>query len=315
MSTAEQYCPESRVGSGELQRLLAAIQNDAIGDHEVCPSPEDAEIILFVDSARPDMRDIRGSSVFRRFRDKSFVLHCGDRVMPFVPGLFTSAERATHSPRRSRTGGYLRMAFSHHFHHTPVNGAHRFLFSFVGRSETAPVRRALVQLQHRRGLVLDTSAPGTSLAIDAYARVIQESAFVLCPRGFGSSSFRLFEAMKTGRAPVILADDWIPPVGPEWDRFAIIVPESDVTSLPQLLEAREAESVNMGELARDAWETWFGKSVVFQSTVDWILDLQRDRLLPESVDGVLFQVGRLTPASLYRHWTQRDWRRKFGAMP
>ncbi|SDW04535.1 Exostosin family protein [Thiocapsa roseopersicina] len=138
---------------------------------------------------------------------------------------------------------------------------------------------------------------------------------MLCPRGFGSSSFRLFEAMKTGRAPVILADDWIPPVGPEWDRFAIIVPESDVTSLPQLLEAREAESVNMGELARDAWETWFGKSVVFQSTVDWILDLQRDRLLPESVDGVLFQVGRLTPASLYRHWTQRDWRRKFGAMP
>ncbi len=36
------------------------------------------------------------------------------------------------------------------------------------------------------------------------------------PRGIGASSVRIFEAMRAGRAPVIISDDWIvPPVG-DW---------------------------------------------------------------------------------------------------
>ena len=45
-----------------------------------------------------------------------------------------------------------------------------------------------------------------------YFRIMHNSMFVLCPRGVAPSSYRIFEAMKAGRVPVIIAMSGFPPV-------------------------------------------------------------------------------------------------------
>ena len=79
-------------------------------------------------------------------------------------------------------------------------------------------------------------SPGESRA--RYVGSIKDSAFVLCPRGGGTSTFRLFETMMLGRVPVILSDQWVPRVGPDWESFSLRVMERDVSKVPRLLESR-----------------------------------------------------------------------------
>ncbi|HSH95300.1 MAG TPA: exostosin family protein, partial [Roseimicrobium sp.] len=83
------------------------------------------------------------------------------------------------------------------------------------------------------------------------------SAFVLCPRGVGSGSVRLFEVMQMARAPVIVSDLWVPPTGPKWDSFSIRVAEKDVGKIPSILRSRCHEAESMGRAARAAYDEWF----------------------------------------------------------
>ena len=116
-----------------------------------------------------------------------------------------------------------------------------------------------------------------------YAELCKASKFVLCPRGLSVSSIRLFETMRMGRVPVILADGWVAPEGPRWEKFSIRIPESEFAQIPRLLECRESEAIAMGELARREWEEWFSDDVLFHRLVELCLDIKRKRTIPESL--------------------------------
>ncbi|MDQ2919268.1 MAG: glycosyltransferase family 47 protein, partial [Verrucomicrobiota bacterium] len=107
--------------------------------------------------------------------------------------------------------------------------------------------------------------------------------FVLCPRGVGASTIRLFETMRMGRVPVILSDEWVPPVGPLWEKFSVRVAEKDFAQVPRLLEEREHMAVPMGQLARREWEEWFSPEVAFHRVVDYCLAIKEGRRWPEAL--------------------------------
>jgi hypothetical protein len=133
-----------------------------------------------------------------------------------------------------------------------------------------------------------------------YTRIMIESRFVLCPKGLGSSTWRLFETLKAGRVPVIISDAWIPPLGPEWERFAVFVRESRIAEIPRLLEALEPRAVEMGLAARTAWEDWFSGSVVFHRSVEWCLQLLQSRPFPEKWCARYIQLRRFRPVAIVR---------------
>jgi hypothetical protein len=108
-----------------------------------------------------------------------------------------------------------------------------------------------------------------------YGNIIARSKFVLCPRGHACSSWRLFETMKAGRVPVIISDQWVPPVGPAWERFSIRVRQKHVAQIPAIIERYEPQAEMMGRLARTAWEEWFSAETCFHRTVEWCLYLKR----------------------------------------
>ena len=77
---------------------------------------------------------------------------------------------------------------------------------------------------------------------DVYRYVMENSLFVLAIRGYGLSSYRLYEALSYGAIPVILSDPLVLPFSEKikWDEICVKVPESslkDPNSLVQYLKS------------------------------------------------------------------------------
>ena len=255
--------------------------------HHLTDDAGEAAIILFCDEGmRSYMRPIFESACFKRYPEKCFTFVEGDFPLALLPGVYASIEKSWHDPRWTRSGFYVHIDNEDRFSLRPWQDEMPYLFSFVGSCGNAAVRKRLSAINDPRFHLSDTSrlaasafASWDAAAIkqlnDTYTEVTQRSRFVLCPRGLGASSFRLFEVMSMGRAPVILSDEWVPPAGPDWPRFSITVPEADVLELPRILAPLADSAREMGRAARQQWERWFAPPALFDTTVDWCLDIQR----------------------------------------
>jgi hypothetical protein len=105
---------------------------------------------------------------------------------------------------------------------------------------------------------------------------------VLCPRGIGTSTFRLFETMQSGRVPVILSDAWVPSAGIDWNAVSLRVPERDIARLPEICTAALPRWDGMAREARRAWEEWFSPAGMGKLVRTSIEDIRRTRRFGES---------------------------------
>ena len=269
----------------DLELMRDSARADRFGAHRLVDDPAAADLILFVEFswlAGYYFERVRSHPVYREFGPRCYLFAATDKIVPFLPGVYASIERRWCLPAWTRSGFYLGVREEGAFRYEP-SGSPRYLFSFLGAAGNHPLRRRVLALRHPDASLVDSQGGRPDVTPDRdhpdyaprYVEGIRDSAFVLCPRGGGTSSFRLFEAMMLGRVPVIVSDQWVPPTGPDWDAFSIRVPEAEVEAIPALLEARAGEAAAMGEAARSAWVEWFSREAAFNSTVEWCLELQR----------------------------------------
>jgi hypothetical protein len=301
------------------------LKDNALADkfkvHQLVEDPEEADIILFaeIDAGRL-CESVLKHPYIKRYRAKCFMFSTDWRVIPFIPGIYTALEKSWYLPSRTRPGFYISCRMNPL---TLVNfkpeAERDLLYSFMGDVQTAPVRKVLAQMEHPRGLFVDTSQDSQTVMWNAsaehlaifwkrYVALARRSKFILCPRGLAPSSIRLFETMCMGRAPLILADEWVPPHGPQWEAFSIRIPERDARWVPRILEEKEAAAVEMGLLARAEWEKYFSPNIAFHRVVELCLEIQKSRRLPEALARL-----SIIPQLLRRHvlmeylrtWKQR----------
>lgn len=232
--------------------------------------PDEADLVLFTQASMLpwQRRPILEHPTRLRHRDRSIVYDPGDRPWCAMPGIYTSMpSRAFRSPFQE-AWGYADIEESRF---VPLRTADRdLLFSFVG-SLTHRCREPLLRLRHPRGVVdrtdgfvyWDPDSPAFVARRERFDDLLGRASFVLCPRGHGTASFRLFEVMAAGRVPVIISDDWVPPIGPDWSTFTLRIAEGDLERLPALLEATEDRAVDMGRLAASTYDRWFANAVSF----------------------------------------------------
>jgi len=300
-----------------LQEARKCAEVDRFRVHSLISDPEPADLIVFVEfyGAGWYFERVRRHPLVQRYREKCFLFCANPFVIPFLPGVYTAIEKKWTSSR-TRPGFYLGRMKNEFTSYTPPAHELPYLFSFMGSVRNAPVRAKLASLHHGRSFFQNTEQDFVRILnrkMDRrerfdydrrYAELTKASKFVLCPRGLSASSIRLFETMRMGRVPVILADDWVPPIGPEWDEFAIRIREHDFARVPEVLEDRESEAVEMGELARQAWDRWFSEEVLFHHLVELCLDIVQKRKIPE----------RLARWSAFLHYLQPfHFRRILGA--
>ena len=119
--------------------------------------------------------------------------------------------------------------------------------SFLGRLSTHPIRQEMASaLEQRSDVLIRDRGIGTR----AYVKMVLQSYLALAPRGYGGSSFRLFEAMQLGVPPVLIGDidtrpfkEFLP-----WGDVSFYV--DDVKELSELLDNKtDDELLAMGERA------------------------------------------------------------------
>jgi hypothetical protein len=95
----------------------------------------------------------------------------------------------------------------------------------------------------------------------AYARTTLESDYVLCVRGFGNFSFRLYETLCLGRIPLFVDTDCVLPAEDriDWRALCLVIDESEIDSIAERVAEDYAsmtdESMGARQRAcRAAWE-------------------------------------------------------------
>lgn len=223
---------------------------------------------------------------------RTFLFSQDDDPVVWAPGVFTSITSNHRDVQRARGGCYV-----YHTHYEPDQAAAlqprpavdaKYLWTFVGSVDTRPaVRVPLINIHDERALVMDTAlwnrqhrwqfdGPGSAerrRAITAYADTLHQAKFIVCPRGTGPSSVRLFEAMRVGRCPVIVSDQWLAPPFVDWESCAIRVAERDLRHIPAVLREREQEAAELGLRARAVWEQRYSPECALSTLLEACLDI------------------------------------------
>lgn len=167
-----------------------------------------------------------------------------------------------------------------------------YLISFTGRNSHY-TRGVLFNLKFKREdvYIQDTSAfdfwgekdkQTRTRMIEDYFNILSNSKFCICPRGSGSNSIRLYESMKAGIAPIIIADKWQPPYGPKWDDFAIFVKEKKTREIESIAERHENEYLQMGTLAQIAFNSFFSQDQSFNHLVASCVQIRSKQIISET---------------------------------
>jgi hypothetical protein len=281
-------------GASAWQRspFNAFSQSATNSKHQLVSEPEEADIIFFTDEGLSPVTDSLSDPLYRRHWDKCFIFAQSDYPIPLVPGLYASLGRWEYDHSWCRTGFYVWDCPSRdseivytRYDQIPFPENPRYLCSFAGSCQNARVRQKLKELQHPRYFVQDVNRDTITANTlgdrewikrlhDQYVALIGNSKFSLCPRGNGPNTFRLYESMAMGRAPVILADDWVAPPEIPWDEFSIRIPEHDCKSIFRILEEQEDRAKELGQRAREVWEECFHPDVVFDRAVEAFLEIR-----------------------------------------
>ena len=257
-----------------IHRRLA--EYDTLGRHTLA-GLDDADVILFTEGhhlAASSLRAIREDPVYRANALRSYVFDQRDMPWCEFAGIYVSYPADLAHPGLQAPWSYTPI-FPIRIEPASDLGDPDLLFSFVG-SPTAAVREKIFSVEHPHAIcerVLNftfyvRTSPHYDYHTKRFAEILRRSKFVLCPRGQGLSSIRLYETLSAGRVPIILADRWWPPSGPHWDNFSVRWPERRVDELPRYLESIEPRWEPMAMAAREAWAEWFDKTVWFSRMGD-----------------------------------------------
>ncbi|HZG55335.1 exostosin domain-containing protein [Paenibacillus sp.] len=129
---------------------------------------------------------------------KTFTV-CQHKDAPFVP---IGRVRAFLASRKGRFGlDAPLLSTPHRLPRRPP--AKKHLASFVGNVHSHPLRRRMFRiLRGRKDVYLQAGNKGERF----FVRKTLESYATLCPRGMGGSSFRFFESLQLGVAPIMIGD-------------------------------------------------------------------------------------------------------------
>ena len=83
-----------------------------------------------------------------------------------------------------------------------------------------------------------------SVNFEKYKEILNRSIFTLAPRGYGYTSFRLYEAIQANSIPIYIYQDKISlPFNDvlDWKDFCVIINNEDIQKLPEILDSVDIE--------------------------------------------------------------------------
>ena len=135
---------------------------------------------------------------------------------------------------------------------------------------------------------------------------MMDSDYVLCSRGFGNYSYRLYESLACGRIPVFVDTDCVLPYDfvIDWKRYCVWVDQSDLDSIPDRvaefhddLSPQQFEDLQLE--CRRLWEKWLAPEGFFAVGVKAATE-HRDAYEPIAAAGYVLDLPGPCAANLGR---------------
>ena len=267
-------------GDNFVRRVSGILKNSS--RHSQVGDPNVADAVLFLESNRfksqHDFSSFQKTSLLQEFAYKSFSLNYSDSPVAFLPGLYVCLPRQSYHPCWTRAIPYPWPSPNKElatFDFDCDYPEHKL--SFRG-SLSHPIREKIFDVMKAH----DELGPSyqiqrwfnhTSAEQLDYLQEIINSRFILCPRGIGTSSYRLYEVLRLGRVPIIISDDWVPPEGVDWNSCSIRVAEERIGDLPEIVDFFINRWPDMSAAATKVWCNCFRDSALADFLFDQLESL------------------------------------------
>jgi len=144
----------------------------------------------------------------------------------------------------------------------------KWFANFVG-GKTHPIRKAAHELKDKTGYYISNELHD----IETYCRVMHESIFTLCFRGYGLNSFRMCEAMQYGSIPVYISDEFIQTWDAHYNDYAVLIHEEDVHRIDEILSNIDPEVVvSKQNKIKEMYEKYYTYEANRKQIIDYLED-------------------------------------------
>lgn len=141
----------------------------------------------------------------------------------------------------------------------------RFKVGFIGKLITHPCRFELYKhLRNLPGYAI-YSSDNTPYPAQMFKALTANSIFTLAPRGYGPTSFRLYEALQMGSIPIYIGDDYWLPFSNEldWKKISVLIKQDQIINIPAIVDDLIASEEYLAIRKRisflyDAYFSWEG---------------------------------------------------------
>jgi hypothetical protein len=265
-----------------LERVKA--EAHARGECVEVADPEHADaIVLHEATSFKEWRYIgklRDDPIIGQYPHKTYTINTDDSSAGLLRGLYTSLATPRFDARFHRAVPFPAVLNERVVERRGESrDDRRFLASWRGNTKSNPIRKKLVdQFAGNARFQIEATDSWFNHGADekdAYVDLLLSSKFSLCPAGWASVSFRIYESMALGVAPVVIANAFVPPAGPDWAAFSLTLKECDLPELETLLNRTEPEFRERGQLAKAAWNRFFSPEAVHGYYADSLLDCIR----------------------------------------
>lgn len=145
--------------------------------------------------------------------------------------------------------------------------------SFLGSQGTHPIREKMFNALSGKDMFIVKNVYTKKENTPYFAEVTEKSMFTLCPRGYGKTSFRLYEAMQLGSVPVYISDvHWLPFTKfVDWKKFCVLVKPDEIESISKKLSdvCFSGKYEAMRKEAKRVYEEYF----CFERMFDWVFKM------------------------------------------
>jgi hypothetical protein len=255
----------------------------SMNDVEEVFTPERADAIIIQEENSfknfKYLKHLESDDLISTYPEKIFTINTDDCATGLLRGLYTSLPKTRFNPRIFTSVPYMQFPNDLVFVNGYDNVTPTYLASWRGNVKSNKLRARIVTLlEAKKGYCIEKTNSWLNHNSDEktnYVNLIRGAKFSLCPAGWAPVSFRIYESMALGRCPVILADDFVPPKGPDWNEFALIFPEKKLEGLPAFLLRHENQSERLGKNAFEAWKSYFSADVIEEYYAEALVNLIR----------------------------------------
>ncbi len=152
----------------------------------------------------------------------------------------------------------------------------RYQVGYIGRNTHEVRTRLENNLSRRKGYyVKNLKSDGIKIKdLNKFRKIISNSIFSLCPRGFGPTSFRLYESIQMGSIPIYISDEFILPYSNiiDWDKLSLLINLNEIDSIPEKVDKiiQSNMHLEMYEYGQYCYKEYFNNNFIIKNILDTV---------------------------------------------